>query len=57
MARIGGVMSPSGSTLIPAQFQVLVTRRPGYACRRWLAAVVQAHAPEHVVPAGCRPSG
>ena len=38
--------------MIPAQFQVLVTRRPRYACRRCSQAVVQAHAPEHVVPGG-----
>lgn len=38
--------------VIPAQFRVLVTRRPKYACRRCAGAVVQAHAPEHVVPGG-----
>lgn len=38
--------------VIPAQFRVLVTRRPKYACRRCSGAVVQAHAPEHVVPGG-----
>lgn len=38
--------------MIPAQFRVLVTRRPRYACRRCSQAVVQAHAPEHVVPGG-----
>lgn len=38
--------------VIPAQFRVLVTRRPKYACRRCSGAVAQAHAPEHVVPAG-----
>jgi len=38
--------------VIPAQFQVLVTRRPKYACRRCSQAVAQAHAPEHVVPGG-----
>ncbi len=31
---------------------MLVTRRPKYACRRCSGAVVQAHAPEHVVPGG-----
>ena len=31
---------------------MLVTRRPRYACRRCSGAVVQAHAPEHVVPGG-----
>jgi transposase len=38
--------------VIPARFRVLVTRRPKYACRRCSGAVVQAHAPEHVVPGG-----
>jgi transposase len=38
--------------VIPAQFRVLVTRRPKYACRRCAQAVAQAHAPEHVVPGG-----
>lgn len=38
--------------MVPAQFRVLVTRRPRYACRRCSGAVVQAHAPEHVVPGG-----
>jgi transposase len=38
--------------VIPAQFRVLVTRRPKYACRRCSSAVAQAHAPEHVVPGG-----
>jgi transposase len=30
----------------------LVPRRQRYACRRCSGAVVQAHAPEHVVPSG-----
>src|SRR6056297_3018017 len=51
MAMIGGDISER-LDVIPAQFQVLVTRRPRYACRRCSAAVVQAHAPEHVVPGG-----
>ncbi|WP_428841251.1 IS66 family transposase zinc-finger binding domain-containing protein [Bradyrhizobium barranii] len=38
--------------VIPAQWRVLVTRRPKYVCRRCSGAVVQAHAPEHVVPGG-----
>ncbi|MGZ9117035.1 MAG: IS66 family transposase zinc-finger binding domain-containing protein, partial [Methylocystis sp.] len=38
--------------VIPAQFRVLITRRPKYACRRCSGAVAQAHAPEHVVPGG-----
>jgi len=51
MARIGEDVSER-LDVIPAQFQVLVTRRPRYACRRCSQAVVQAHAPEHVVPGG-----
>ena len=47
LARQNGVMRMS-----PAQLRVLVTRRPGYACRRCSGAVMQAHAPEHVVPGG-----
>jgi len=51
MARIGEDVSER-LDVIPAQFQVLVTRRPRYACRRCTQAVAQAHAPEHVVPGG-----
>ena len=51
MARIGEDVSER-LDVIPAQFRVLVTRRPRYACRRCSRAVVQAHAPEHVVPGG-----
>ena len=51
MARIGEDVSER-LDVIPAQFRVLVTRRPKYACRRCSEAVAQAHAPEHVVPGG-----
>jgi transposase len=51
MARIGEDVSER-LDVIPAQFRVLVTRRPKYACRRCSGAVAQAHAPEHVVPGG-----
>lgn len=51
MARIGEDVSER-LDVIPTQFRVLVTRRPRYACRRCSQAVVQAHAPEHVVPGG-----
>jgi len=51
MARIGEVVSER-LDVIPAQFRVLVTRRPKYACRRCSKSVAQAHAPEHVVPGG-----
>jgi len=33
--------------VVPAQFRVLVTRRPKNGCRRCSGAVAQAHAPEH----------
>src|SRR3546814_6999560 len=51
MARIGEDVSERLDA-IPAQFRVLVTRRPKYACRRCSGALAQAHAPEHVVPGG-----
>jgi transposase len=51
MARIGEDVSKR-LDVIPAQFRVLVTRRPKYACRRCSQTVAQAHAPEHVVPGG-----
>src|SRR3546814_7693847 len=51
MAKIGEDASER-LDIIPAQFRVLVTRRPRYACRRCSGAVVQARAPEHVVPGG-----
>ena len=51
MARIGEDVSER-LDVVPAQFRVLVTRRPRYACRRCSGAVVQAPAPERVVPGG-----
>lgn len=51
MTKIGEDVSQR-LDVIPAQLRVLVTRRPKYACRRCSGAVVQAHAPEHVVPGG-----
>jgi transposase len=56
MARIGEDVSER-LDVIPAQFQVLVTRRPRYACRRCSRAVAQAHAPSMSCRADCRPSG
>ena len=38
--------------IIPAQFRVLVTRRPRYACRSCEAGVVQVPAPVHLIEAG-----
>lgn len=51
MTKIGEDVSER-LDVVPAQLRVLVTRRPKYACRRCSGAVAQAHAPEHVVPAG-----
>jgi len=51
MTKIGEDVSER-LDVVPAQLRVLVTRRPKYACRRCSGAVVQAHAPEHVVPGG-----
>lgn len=51
MTRIGEDVSER-LDMVPAQLRVLVTRRPKYACRRCSGAVVQAHAPEHIVPGG-----
>ena len=38
--------------VIPAQYRVLVTRRPRYACRACESAVVQAPAPERLIKGG-----
>jgi len=38
--------------IIPAQFRVLVTRRPKYACRSCEDGVVQAPAPASLIPCG-----
>jgi transposase len=38
--------------VIPAQFRVLVTHRPKYACRACAEAVVQAPAPERLIKGG-----
>lgn len=38
--------------VIPAQYQVLVTRRPKYACRACEEAVVQAPAPARLIEGG-----
>ena len=51
MVKIGEDVSER-LDVIPAQFRVLVTRRPKYACRRCSQGMAQAHAPEHVVPGG-----
>ena len=38
--------------IIPAQFQVIVTRRPKYACRSCETGIVQAPAPARLIHAG-----
>jgi transposase len=38
--------------IVPAQFRVLVTRRPKYACRRCEDGVVQAPAPARLIEGG-----
>lgn len=38
--------------IVPAQFQVIVTRRPKYACRSCTDGVVQAPAPARLIPGG-----
>ena len=38
--------------VVPAQYQVIVTRRPKYACRTCQAAVVQAPAPARLIDGG-----
>ena len=38
--------------VIPAQFRVIVTRRPKYACRSCSNGVVQAQAPTRLIPGG-----
>src|SRR6201989_2002095 len=38
--------------VVPAQYQVIVTRRPKYACRTCEAAVVQAPAPARLIEGG-----
>lgn len=37
---------------VPAQFRVIVTRRPKYACRACTDGVAQAPAPARLIPAG-----
>lgn len=54
----GGALHPIGEDVserldvVPAQFRVIVTRRPKHACRRCAEGVVQAPAPERLIPGG-----
>src|SRR5258707_13476493 len=41
----------------PAQYQVIVTHRPKYACRTCEEAVVQAPAPERLIKSGIPTEG
>ncbi len=43
--------------VIPAQFKVIVTRRPKYACRACQAGVVQAPAPDRLIQGGIPTEG
>ena len=38
--------------IVPAQFRVIVTRRPKYACRSCEDGIVQAPARAHLIPGG-----
>ena len=38
--------------VIPARFQVIVTRRPKYACRSCEEKIMQAPAPAHIITGG-----
>lgn len=57
-ACCGGALHSIGEDIserldvIPAQFQVIVTRRPKYACRRCAEGVMQAPAPERLIAGG-----
>lgn len=43
--------------VIPAQFRVLVVRRPKYACRTCPGTLVQAHAPQRLIEGGLPTEG
>ncbi len=47
-----GEEKPARLYVIPAQFRVIVTHRPKYACRACEQAVVQAPAPERLIKSG-----
>ena len=51
MHVIGGDMAER-LDVIPAQYRVIVTHRPQYACRACEQAVVQAPAPERLIKGG-----
>lgn len=43
--------------VVPAQYRVIVTRRPKLACRACPGVVLQHAAPERLIRVDCRPSG
>jgi transposase len=47
-----GAQTSERLDVIPAQYRVIVTRRPKYACRACEQAVVQAPAPERLIKGG-----
>jgi transposase len=47
-----GADIPERLDVIPARYQVLVTRRPKLACRACESVVVQAPAPERLIAGG-----
>ncbi|WP_430649017.1 IS66 family transposase zinc-finger binding domain-containing protein [Bradyrhizobium zhanjiangense] len=42
--------------VVPAQYRVIVTRRPKLACRACHGVVLQHAAPEGLIKGDCRPS-
>lgn len=48
----GGVDVSEGLDIVPAQFRVIVTRRPKYACRAYEAGIVQAPAKPRLIEGG-----
>lgn len=52
LMHVIGEESSERLDVIPAQFRVLVTHRPKYACRACEEAVVQAPAPERLIKGG-----
>jgi transposase len=52
LMHVIGEESSERLDVIPAQFRVLVTHRPKYACRACEGAVVQAPAPERLIKGG-----
>ena len=52
MMQVIGEDCSSRLDVIPAQYQVIVTRRPNYACRKCQERVVQAPAPARLIEGG-----